>query len=161
MCNGFTCSKNTLVGLNIFYILVSFLLIGVAVHGKVSGIVTSLPIIGGITACGIFLLIVSIIGLIGAMRHHQVTLFVYMIVLFCIFIIQFSVSCAALGVNDKDEEVILNMGWKTAANETKLDAEKLFDCCGLTNSTNPMDAYKCEELTCFKSKESVDGVSLK
>ena len=40
--------------------------------GKVSGIVTSLPIIGGITACGIFLLIVSIIGLIGAMRHHQV-----------------------------------------------------------------------------------------
>ena len=43
--------------------------------GKVSGIVTSLPIIGGITACGIFLLIVSIIGLIGAMRHHQVVFF--------------------------------------------------------------------------------------
>ena len=34
MCGGFTCSKNTLVGLNIVYILVSFLLIGVAVHGR-------------------------------------------------------------------------------------------------------------------------------
>jgi hypothetical protein len=34
MCGGFTCSKNTLVGLNIVYVLVSFLLIGVAVHGK-------------------------------------------------------------------------------------------------------------------------------
>ena len=34
MCGGFTCSKNTLVGLNIVYVLISFLLIGVAVHGK-------------------------------------------------------------------------------------------------------------------------------
>ena len=34
MCGSFTCSKNTLVGLNVIYILVSFLMIGVAVHGK-------------------------------------------------------------------------------------------------------------------------------
>ena len=34
MCGGFTCSKNTLVGLNVIYILVSFLMIGVAVHGE-------------------------------------------------------------------------------------------------------------------------------
>jgi hypothetical protein len=34
MCGGFTCSKNTLVGLNVVYVLVSFLLIGVAVHGE-------------------------------------------------------------------------------------------------------------------------------
>ena len=33
---------------------------------------TSLPIVGGITACGIFLLMISVIGLIGAVRHHQV-----------------------------------------------------------------------------------------
>ena len=72
MCGGFTCSKNTLVGLNVIYVMVSFLMIGVAVHGKTSGLVTSLPIVGGITACGIFLLIISVIGLIGAVRHHQV-----------------------------------------------------------------------------------------
>ena len=71
-----------------------------------SGIVTSLPIVGGITACGIFLLMISVIGLIGAIRHHQVTalfgnpypflapfhlqvlLFFYMVVLFLIFLIQ-------------------------------------------------------------------------
>ena len=34
MCGSFTCSKNTLVGLNVIYILVSFLMIGVAVHSK-------------------------------------------------------------------------------------------------------------------------------
>ena len=47
MCGGFTCSKNTLVGLNIAYILVSFIMIGVAVHGKLPSIfiVTSFGVI--------------------------------------------------------------------------------------------------------------------
>ena len=35
MCGGFTCSKNTLVGLNLGYIIISLIMIGVAVHGKV------------------------------------------------------------------------------------------------------------------------------
>jgi len=139
MCGGFTCSKNTLVGLNIVYILVSFLMIGVAVHGKVSGVVTSLPIIGGITACGIFLLIISVVGLIGAVRHHQVMLFSYMVVLFCIFIIQFSVSCAAIAVNEDDEKEILKSGWNNAPNSTKMDAETLFNCCGLEDVTEGVD----------------------
>ena len=34
MCGSFTCSKNTLVGLNVIYILVSFLMMGVAVHSE-------------------------------------------------------------------------------------------------------------------------------
>ena len=52
--------------------MVSFILIGVATYGKTSNEVKSLPIIGGIAACGVFLLAVSIVGLIGAVRHHQV-----------------------------------------------------------------------------------------
>jgi len=147
MCGGFTCSRNTLVGLNVVYILVSFLMIGVAVHGKVSGVVASLPIIGGITACGIFLLIISVVGLIGAVRHHQVMLFSYMVVLFCIFIIQFSVSCAAVGINEEDEKTILIQGWNKADNATKFDAESIFNCCGLTNQT---EGVRCDELSCHK-----------
>jgi len=145
MCGGFTCSKNTLVGLNIVYILVSFLMIGVAVHGKVSGVVTSLPILGGITACGIFLLIISVVGLIGAVRHHQVMLFSYMVVLFCIFIIQFSVSCAAIAVNEDDEKQILTKGWNSAPNTTKADAERIFDCCGLNSVEEGIECQKYTE----------------
>nr|CAD7261742.1 unnamed protein product [Timema shepardi]CAD7568514.1 unnamed protein product [Timema californicum] len=62
--------------------LVAFILIGVAVYGRASALVTNLPIIGGILACGIFLILVSILGLIGAIKHHQ-----------------FSVACACLAVN--------------------------------------------------------------
>ena len=76
--------------------------------GKAAGYITSLPIVGGITASGVFLLFISVVGLIGAMKHHQVMLFFYMVVLFLIFIIQFSCSCAALTMADnaEDQQVI-------------------------------------------------------
>jgi len=98
------------------------------------GIVTSLPIIGGITACGIFLLMISVIGLIGTVRHHQVLLFFYMVVLFLIFLIQFSVSCAALAIDEPDEKQIIYTAWqKSQENSPSLviQAERSFDCCGV------------------------------
>jgi len=144
MCGGFTCSKNTLVGLNVVYILVSFLMIGVAVHGKVSGIVTSLPIVGGITACGVFLLMISVIGLIGAVRHHQVLLFFYMVVLFLIFLIQFSCSCAALAINEHDEKMLIKKAWVSAETKSEslvVQAEQTFDCCGLGINRTTDEVY--------------------
>ncbi len=86
--------------------IVSFVLIGVATYGKTSAYVDSLPIIGGISACGAFLLLTSIVGLIGTLRHHQATLFFYMCVVLLIFVIQFSVACAALSVNDDQQMTI-------------------------------------------------------
>ena len=89
--------------------------------GKVTGIVTDLPIIGGITASGVFLLFISVVGLIGAVRHHQVLLFFYMVILFLIFIIQFSCSCAALSVNTNDQKTII----KTVSKDLwKIDFDK-------------------------------------
>jgi len=58
-----------------FLQVVAFILIGVAVYGRASALVTNLPIIGGILACGVILFLISILGLIGAVKHHQVLLF--------------------------------------------------------------------------------------
>lgn len=55
--------------------LVSFILIGVAAYGRVAAMVTSLTLVGSLIACGVFLFIISLIGLIGAAKHHQVLLF--------------------------------------------------------------------------------------
>ena len=127
MCGSYSSSKTTLLGLNVIYFVVSLIMIGIAVNGekqilnpnslkvkitlfsaKVSGLVTSLPIIGGITASGVFLLFLTVIGIIGLMKNHQVMLYVYMIILFFIFIIQFSCSCAALAASDKDQLHIIH-----------------------------------------------------
>ncbi len=92
--------------------LVAFLLIGVGTYGKTSNELTSLPIIGGIVASGVFLLFVAVAGLIGAIRHHQILLFFYMVILFAIFVIQFSVACACLAVGPEDElKVARTVGW--------------------------------------------------
>ncbi|GIY99155.1 uncharacterized protein CEXT_139931 [Caerostris extrusa] len=55
LCSSFTCLKNALIALNIVYILVSFILIGVAAYCRAASVVTNLAIVGGIIACGVFL----------------------------------------------------------------------------------------------------------
>lgn len=50
-------------------------MIGVAGAGKGAQIVDSTKVIGGIIACGIFLLILALVGLYGTLKHHQVMLF--------------------------------------------------------------------------------------
>lgn len=55
--------------------LVAFLLIGIGAAAKASAFVTSVAVTGGIIACGVFLLLIAVIGLIGAVKHHQVLLF--------------------------------------------------------------------------------------
>jgi len=137
MCGGFQCSKNTLLGLNIIYVIVAFLLIGVASYGKSAAIITSLPLLGGIVASGVFLLFVAVLGLLATLKHHQVLLFAYMIILFVIFVIQFSVSCASLGVNEEQEMKAIETVWrnlevKDSGARTVYDAEKLLSCCGWT-----------------------------
>ncbi|KAG8004976.1 Tetraspanin-31 [Nibea albiflora] len=74
-CAGFTCSKHSLCVLNILYVMVSLLMIGIAAWGKWFGLVSSFQVVGGIIGVGVFLFFVALAGLIGAMKHHQVLLF--------------------------------------------------------------------------------------
>ncbi|GFU19532.1 tetraspanin-13 [Nephila pilipes] len=137
LCGSFTCSKNALIALNIIYILVSFILIGVAAYSRAASIVTNLAIVGGIIACGVFLFLLSLMGLIGAVRHHQVLLFFYMLILFLLFIIQFSIACACLAVTTEQQHQIAMEGWKRAKLNIKIKTQTIFRCYGFENQTYP------------------------
>ncbi|XP_017782201.1 PREDICTED: tetraspanin-13 [Nicrophorus vespilloides] len=139
MCGGFTCSKNALVALNVLYIVVASILISVAVYGRAASIVTNLPIISGILACGIILVMISLLGLVGAVKHHQVMLFFYMVILFLLFLIQFSVACACLGVNMEQQEQWAEQGWKQVDDDVRMEVQEVFTCCGF-NDTMPNDS---------------------
>jgi len=139
---SFHCYRSTLIVLNMVYVMVAFLLIGVATYGKTSNMVTSLGTVGGIVASGVFLLFVAVAGLFGAMKHHQVALFVYMVVLFAIFVIQFSVACACLAVSEQDQIGIARKAWDEATDDTKFLAEEYFLCCGFESSAG----VKCETI---------------
>ncbi|XP_054161487.1 tetraspanin-13-like [Oppia nitens] len=136
MCGGFTCTKNALTALNLIYILVSIILISVAAYGMAASKVTSISIIGGIIACGVFLLLLSLLGLVGVRSHHQVMLFFYMVVLFILFVVQFSIACACLAFSSQQQSQLAQKGWNTASKRIQQKAQVFYDCCGYeTNNT--------------------------
>ncbi|XP_074653733.1 tetraspanin-13-like isoform X1 [Tubulanus polymorphus] len=136
VCGGFTCSKNALTALNVLYIVVAFILIGVAAYGRAIAIVTSLAIVGGIIACGVFLLFIALIGLFGAIKHHQVLLFFYMIILFLLFLIQFAIACACIAFSPSQQQKFLQQGWKISTDTTKNEVQNAFNCCGFMDQSD-------------------------
>ncbi|XP_023654576.2 tetraspanin-31 isoform X1 [Paramormyrops kingsleyae] len=135
VCGGFTCSRNALCSLNVVYIKVGLVLISVAAWGKGFGIVSSIHIIGGVIAVGVFLLLIAIVGLVGALKHHQVLLFFYMVILFFVFLFQLGVSCSCLAMNREQQEKLLNSSWEMMSSMTREDLEHQLDCCGLLNTS--------------------------
>uniref|UniRef100_A0A4W3HYZ0 Tetraspanin 13b n=1 Tax=Callorhinchus milii TaxID=7868 RepID=A0A4W3HYZ0_CALMI len=116
--------------------MVSLLLIGIAAWGKTFGLVTSFSVVAGVIGVGIFLFLIALIGLLGAIKHHQVLLFFYMIILFLLFVVQFSISCASLALNQHQQNNLLEVGWNKSF-ETRMDVEEYFNCCGFnTNMEN-------------------------
>ena len=59
----------------VLFQLVACILIGVAAYAKAIAFITSLSLMSGIIACGVFLFLVALVGLLGAIKHHQVMLF--------------------------------------------------------------------------------------
>lgn len=67
----------------------------------------------------------------------QVLLFFYMLVLFLLFLIQFSIACACLAVKPDQQATLVEEAWQISSPDVQADAQNNFECCGLhtTNST--------------------------
>nr|ACO15187.1 Tetraspanin-13 [Caligus clemensi] len=127
--DGFSCSRSTLILLNAGYILAALILIIVgSSYGSISN--TSVPIVSGILVCGVGLLMVAVLGLVGTVKNHQVMLFSYMCILAFIFLIQFSAACATLGVGPETEKAFIQKAWNHLDSDSKLALEKNLGCCG-------------------------------
>ena len=50
-------------------------MIGVAAYGRFVVVIETVTVMSGLVVCGVLLLLVSIVGLVAATRHHQVLLF--------------------------------------------------------------------------------------
>ncbi|XP_026082438.1 tetraspanin-13-like isoform X2 [Carassius auratus] len=109
--------------------MVSLLMVGVAAWGKWFGLVSSFRVMAAVIAVGSFLFVVAVMGLCGAVKHHQVLLFFYMLILLMVFIVQFSVSCACLAINKEQQNLLLETGWNKSESMQE-DLERSLDCCG-------------------------------
>ncbi|CAL1612267.1 unnamed protein product [Knipowitschia caucasica] len=141
---GFSCTKNSLSALNVLYVLVSVLLVGVTSWARLLALVSSVRVVAVALAVGCFLFLVAVMGLCGALRQNQILLFFYMVVLFLVFVMQFSVSCACLTVNKEQQDLLLEVGWNRSE-ATQRDVERSLNCCGFNQVQNTSCTAKCAQ----------------
>ena len=66
-----------------------------------------------------------------------------MIILFLLFLIQFSIACSCLAVNSEQQRGFAENGWSISSNETKDKVQNEFLCCGF-NSSSTSDHPSCD-----------------
>jgi tetraspanin-13/31 len=133
-----TLKEGYLYAINVFYFIVAIIIIAVAGVAKGQAYISTIGIIGGIIAVGVFLLIISILGAFGAWKKKRGVIFAYMILLALLFIIQFSVSIAVLAFNQTEQKALVEDGWCGLEDYDKNSLQSHFDCFGLyTDAQNP------------------------
>eukprot|EP00048_Salpingoeca_helianthica_P015850 m.228962 g.228962 ORF g.228962 m.228962 type:complete len:227 (-) comp17632_c0_seq1:264-944(-) len=130
-CANLKVSRNLLLVLNTIFVMLSVVIITVASLAKAGSYVSSLNIIAGIITTGSFFLFVSLLGLWGAIRESQVTLFAYIILLGIVFILQFSISIAALAV---DHHTTAADGWCALDDYDRISVQNKIGCYGFQSN---------------------------
>lgn len=158
VCGGFNCSKNALAALNVLYFIVALILIGTAAYSHVVSIIVSLSLVGGVIASGVFLMLIAVIGYLGAVKHHQVLLFFYMVILFLLFLFQFSIACACLAVTDTQRSFFAKKAWDVASENSLESVQNKYQCCGYSNAYTESHP-SCFNLVCcedFRNNKTTD-----
>ncbi|KAG9260433.1 tetraspanin-31-A [Astyanax mexicanus] len=144
---GFLCLRSILCALNVVYMMLGVLLMGLAVWSRGFTLVVSVNIISGVLMVAVVLLLVSILGFVGTLKHHQILLFCYMVLLSFVFLFQFGVSCSCFAFNREQQERVLGRSWAGMSSDGRRSLEQRLDCCGLNNRTQNrefnLDASLC------------------
>ena len=134
-------NQKSFIGINFVFMIVAFVLVGTCSYAKYVYVIKNLPIVGGIAACGVFLMLVAIFGIAAILRQSQSLIFYYMIFLGLIFFLQCFISIACLGITEEKEIALVQKAWKSidqkimeknssqAVLEIQL-VETVFECCG-------------------------------
>ncbi|XP_036415724.1 tetraspanin-31-B-like isoform X1 [Colossoma macropomum] len=184
---GFSCMRSALCALNVVYMMVGILLIGVAAWKKGFALVASSNIVSGVVALAVILLLISMLGLVGTVRHHQILLFFYMVILLVVFLFQFGVSCSCLAFSTEQQcsdptvqqysiilimclyqrcervlfqENVLHSSWGTMDSDARKNLEQHMDCCGLIDSPEKREEFSMDASLCTAACK-VKGICFK
>lgn len=72
-----------------------------------------------------------------------------MIILFLLFLIQFSIAASCLAVNPEQQREFAEEGWNIASNDTRKKVQDTFYCCGFSadDAKNASSHPSCEAIT--------------
>jgi hypothetical protein len=130
--------------LNVFYVLIGFVLM---VYGAWYYNTDSSTDFTGkawtpfVIVLGIFILLVGIIGLLGAKYQNRLILLFYFVVVVILFVL--TLACGAWVLTLKGQEAALvRSGWNNAPALVRSTVQKTYDCCGLdvwNKTVSPLD----------------------
>lgn len=123
-------ARQILFAINGFYCICGIIIIAVAAWAKAGSYVSSLSILGGVIACGVFMLLIGGFGIFGAWKSVKGLLVLYMILLGILFIIQFSISVAALAIGNNQQDSLASSGWCKLTDPDKNDIQLNGNCFG-------------------------------
>ena len=95
----------------------------------------------GIVVLGVFILLLSLLGLVSAYRESRAFLLVYFLFLLLLTLILFFVGIAVY-VERNNALTYIQQGWNTASPDLKQSLEGIFQCCGCC------DAQYMNDSTC-------------
>ena len=136
MWGHWSVKKKLLIWINIVYVPLSLVLM---VLGRLDMIVFwdvhSLKIVKGILVSGIFMLLVSVIGIIVFSRRESKLQLFYTIILSIVAVLQLSIACAFSVKNDTEYvenecKYLWEADDKLAPYDSNHNAEVRFQCCG-------------------------------
>lgn len=71
-----------------------------------------------------------------------------MIILFLLFLIQFSIACSCLAVNSQQQKQLAEQGWSKVPDSIKSEVQESFTCCGFNSTTEALTEHpSCVAIT--------------
>jgi len=123
----------------VFILLLAIILIGVGSGGiqTLQGFDTVLKVTipAGVIVLGVFLLVSTILGLIGVSKHNGKLFAAYLFILFLLIICQFGVGGGGYTFRDQIPSQ-LEAAWRSSSDNDRNSVQQFYLCCGWWNSTD-------------------------
>jgi len=139
--------RRLLIIINIFYILLAFIFLFFAIFTRFNSLIIDLHLLVGLIILSLYLIFLSIFGIIAVVKHHQVFLFFYVILLFILFLFQFILACTYLTIRGEKKYDLLKTNYQKTIDGIQLK----YNCCGFDNLTNFNRNQTCQNLPCCQS----------
>ncbi|CAF4049527.1 unnamed protein product [Rotaria sordida] len=136
--------RRLLIISNIFYILLALTFLFFAIFTRLHSLIIDLHLFVGLIILSLFLIFLSIFGIISAVKHHQVLLFFYIILLIILFLFQFILACTYLTIRNEKKYNLLKQNFEKSTDHIQLK----YNCCGFDNSTIFYRNITCQNLPC-------------
>lgn len=139
--------RRALIVFNLFYFILASIFLFLAIFTRIKSLIIDPHLFIGLIILSIYLIILSSIGLYAVIKHHQVLLFFYGILLFILFLFQFILACTYLTIRGEKKYNLLKTNYEQSRDQIQLK----YNCCGFDNQTAFDRNQTCANLPCCQT----------